>query len=137
VFFVDAITAESAASDLRNITRTIGILKTPESALKWLSRKNEEWLLVIDNADDPSFNLPDYFPDGSFGNIIVASRNGETCAHAPDPQSNSNVSGLTPDDANDLLFKVAGITDKEGEQTKTLATNLVKVRHSDFLISSI
>jgi hypothetical protein len=85
----------------------------------------------------PSLNLPDYFDDGAFGNIIVASRNSETCAHAPDPRSNSNDSGLTPDDAIDLLFKVAGITDKEGEQTKTLATNLVNVRRSAFLISSI
>jgi hypothetical protein len=51
VLFIDAITAESAASDLRNIALTKGV-GSPKSTLKWLSQKNEEWLLVIDNADD-------------------------------------------------------------------------------------
>jgi hypothetical protein len=133
VFFVDATTAESAASDLRNISLVKGIGNSRENALQWLSRKNDEWLLVINNADDPSLDLPNYFPDGSFGNIVISSRNSETCAHAPDPRSNSNVPYLTPEDANNFLFKVAGVTEEASEQTEMLARNFVKVCHTTHL----
>ena len=46
------------------------------SALLWISRIQEEWLMVFDNADDP---LPEtvakFIPPGNSGNIIITSRN--------------------------------------------------------------
>jgi tetratricopeptide (TPR) repeat protein len=39
-----------------------------------LGRPYERWLLVFDNADNPS-EVKDFFPGGSFGHVIVTTRN--------------------------------------------------------------
>ncbi len=40
-----------------------------------LSNKDENWLLILDNADDPSFDFSQYFPSGVYGTILLTSRN--------------------------------------------------------------
>jgi hypothetical protein len=134
VYFVDGTSAETTTSDLRNLALSKEIGDTAEDALLWLSKKNDEWLLVIDNADDPTYNLLDYFPDGSCGNIIVTSRNGETRIHAPDPQSSSKVPCLTPDDAIELLVRVSGAMREKNSETMALARKIVEVCCSTFPI---
>jgi hypothetical protein len=84
----------------------------------------EEWLLLINNADDPTLDLRKYFPSCSHGNVIVTSRNSETRIHGP--LSNSKVSGLTPDDAKDLLLKVSGVSEECSDETIMLAKDIVK-----------
>ena len=39
-----------------------------------LGRPYERWLLIFDNADNPS-EVRDFFPGGSFGHVIVTTRN--------------------------------------------------------------
>lgn len=46
----------------------------------WLTNRPEEWLLILDNADDPSLDILSYLPVGSRGTIIVTSRNPELTA---------------------------------------------------------
>jgi hypothetical protein len=134
VFFVDASSEETATADLKNIAIAKGAGNSAEDALRLLSRLNEEWLLFFDNADDPTLNLRKFFPDVSYGNIVVTSRNSETRIHAPDPRSDSKVSRLTHDDAVDLLLRISHV--EQSGQTRVLAGNIVEVRFSSFLASS-
>ena len=47
-----------------------------ESVLQWISYIQEEWLIVFDNADDPSSEeVARFFPSGDRGNILITSRN--------------------------------------------------------------
>jgi hypothetical protein len=124
VFFIDATSAETADADLRNIALAKGAGNSAEDALQWLSVHVEEWLLLINNADDPRLDLRKYFPLCSHGNIIITSRNSETRIHGP--LSNSKVSGLILDDAKDLLLKVSGVSEENSDETITLATDIVK-----------
>ena len=52
------------------------------SIKRWFSNTTHEWLLVLDNADNPKINVSDYFPAGNRGTIIITSRNRECRVHA-------------------------------------------------------
>ena len=42
---------------------------------QWLTNFRAPWLLVLDNGDDPTFNLSDYIPHNERGFVLIASRN--------------------------------------------------------------
>ena len=53
-----------------------GVDGSVESILQWISFLQEEWLIVFDNADDPSPKVVEKFiPPGHRGNILITSRN--------------------------------------------------------------
>jgi hypothetical protein len=120
VFFVDATSSETINDDLRNIALAKGAGDSAEAALRWFSRKTDEWLLFFDNADDTTLNLLNYFPRSSNGNIIATTRNNEARIHAP--RSNWRISGLAPDDAKDLLLDVSGVREPNDEAIEVAKT---------------
>jgi len=122
VFCVDASTKETIRADLINIALAKGIGESEKATLDWLSRRREEWLLVLDNADDPTLDLRPYLPACSHGNILITSRNRDTCFYAP---QFCQVSDMRPEDARDLLLKTARLT--HTNETEALATAIVKV----------
>ena len=76
VFWVDASSLESI------IVSLIGLSGIPadeadsaESALRWISDIQEEWLIVFDNADHlPPDLVARFIPPGKRGNILITSR---------------------------------------------------------------
>jgi hypothetical protein len=108
VFFVDASSANTINVDLENIARAKEVGKSPQDALAWLARQHEEWLVLFNNADDITFNLRNFFPICSHGNILITSRNQDMRSLAPSPKSYCKVSDLMSDEATDLLLLVAG-----------------------------
>ncbi|KAJ7737792.1 hypothetical protein DFH07DRAFT_892912 [Mycena maculata] len=70
IFLIDTSTTATIETGLQNIAGS-----TAQDALKWLSRKQDKWLLFFDNADDPTINLSSFFPRCNHGNIIITSRN--------------------------------------------------------------
>ncbi|KAJ7633632.1 hypothetical protein DFH06DRAFT_1101081 [Mycena polygramma] len=70
IFLVDASTVATIETGLQSIAGG-----TIQNALNWLTAKQEQWLLLFDNADDPKINLNSYFPRCNHGNIIITSRN--------------------------------------------------------------
>ena len=130
VYFVDASTAKTTEADLIMIALAKEIGDSGEHTLDWLARQDEEWLLLLNNADDTTFNLRDYFPRCSHGNILITSRNRDNIQHALDMRSKFHVSGMSPDDARDLLLKIC-LQEQEERTTgiEALATAIVKVRH--------
>ena len=75
--------------------------------MSWLSSLNRPWLLLIDNADDPSMHIEDYFPPGEQGFILITTRN---------PQNRylatigcREFGRMQDDEASDLLLKASNI----------------------------
>ena len=117
---------ETITTDLKIIALVNGIGDSVKDALYWLSGQRKEWLLLFNNADDTSLNLHDYFPHCSHGNIIITTRNHNTCLHATHLQSAFQISGMLHDDAKQLLLRVARLNEEPGEENERLVT-LVKV----------
>jgi hypothetical protein len=123
VFFLDASTVDTIKSGLKNIALTQSIGSEPEDASHWLSLHQDEWLLIFDNADDPTISLFNYFPSSSSGNILITSRNPQLHVHAPD--AHHYISDMEEQDAVELLL--ASAAQLRTTETEILATEIVKV----------
>jgi hypothetical protein len=125
---VDASSANTITADLENIAKAKNTGDSAQDALAWFSRQHEEWLLLFNNADDTKLNLHNYIPHCSHGNILITSRNQDTCIYAPSLESNCKVSNLMPDDAKCLLLAIASWRENHSnDETERLATAIVKV----------
>ncbi|KAH8834414.1 hypothetical protein DL96DRAFT_1757058 [Flagelloscypha sp. PMI_526] len=81
----------------------------------------EEWLLFLDNADDPLLDLKPYIM-WPHGNVLITTRNREVHVHAPD--CNIRVDKLELDDAVELLLR--GATVEKSSETKEIAYEIVQ-----------
>ncbi|KAJ7694720.1 P-loop containing nucleoside triphosphate hydrolase protein [Mycena metata] len=124
IFFIDTSTLATIQTGLKNIAVLKDFGDSPENGLLWLTSKVEEWLLLFDNADDPSINLNDYIPQCNHGNIIITSRNPGLCVYA---ESYSLVSDMEEEDAVTLLLKSA--SQKATVHTEQIAAEIVKTLH--------
>ena len=78
---------------------------TLDAGKYWLSNCEERWLLIINNADDPSLDLPALFPEGDRGHILVTTRNPNLIVHGT--VGAIEFRGMKPRDASVLLLKAA------------------------------
>ncbi|KAF7333600.1 FabD/lysophospholipase-like protein [Mycena sanguinolenta] len=101
--FVDASSTNTIETGLTNIAVTNQAGKSSQDELMWLARKHEDWLLFLDNADDPEINLNKFFPKCHHGNIIITTRNYGARIHG----AHSEVSNMEKSDAVILLLKSA------------------------------
>ncbi|KAJ7437953.1 hypothetical protein FB451DRAFT_1378426 [Mycena latifolia] len=124
IFVIDTSTVATIDAGLKMIATTKSVGDSSKDALQWLRSKQDEWLLLFDNADDPKINLNNYFPQCSHGNIIITSRNPGLCVYAG---SHCTVSDMEEEDAADLLLTSAAqdITD----YNEDVAAQIVKALH--------
>ena len=78
---------------------------TQSAGKHWLSNLDEPWLLIINNVDDPSFDLSSLFPQGERGHILVTTRNPNFRVHST--VGSAVFKGLKQKDALSLLLKAA------------------------------
>ncbi|KAF7341075.1 Kinesin light chain [Mycena sanguinolenta] len=123
VFFIDTSTITTIDKGLKNIAVIKSCGDSQQDGLLWLTSNIEDWLLLFDNADDPSINLQDFIPECDHGNMIITSRNPGLCVYAG---SDSLVSDMEEKDAVILLLKSAA--QKVTAATEQIATEIVKVR---------
>ncbi|KAF7348784.1 TPR-like protein [Mycena venus] len=62
VFFIDTSTIATIDTGLKNIAVVKDSGDSQQDGLLWLTSSVEEWLVVFDNADDPSINLNEFIP---------------------------------------------------------------------------
>lgn len=79
VIFIDGTSRSSISSDLQASVRAIdgnNQQYTDAQALAYLAERSrsKDWLLIIDNADDPDLDLTPFIPSSSHGTIIITSR---------------------------------------------------------------
>ncbi|KAF7341073.1 TPR-like protein [Mycena sanguinolenta] len=121
IFFIDTSTIATIDAGLKNIAIVKEFGDSQQDGLQWLTSKVEEWIILFDNADDPSINLHDFIPECDHGNIIITSRNPALSLHAG---SLSLVGDMEEADATALLLKSAG--QKATVCTKQIAAEIVK-----------
>ncbi|KAJ7878248.1 hypothetical protein B0H13DRAFT_2545696 [Mycena leptocephala] len=115
-FFINASSLQTLDTALKNIAIAHKIGKSSEDGLLWLISVREEWILLFDNADDPSIDLFHFFPKCTHGNIIITSRNPQLAVHGP--RSHSKVGDMNETDAIDLLL-LSAVQEKTIESTQS------------------
>ncbi|KAH8806707.1 hypothetical protein DL96DRAFT_1764564 [Flagelloscypha sp. PMI_526] len=121
VVFIDASDKFTLENDLKTIAIGVSDEPTVEDALHLLRTTKEEWLLFLDNADDPSLDLGPYIM-WPHGNVLITTRNHEVRVHAPD--CNIWVDKLDLDDAVELLLR--GVAAERTPETYEIATEIVQ-----------
>lgn len=85
-----------------------GVAANANAALHWLSNLDEEWLLIIDNADDAEVKLDEYLPKGSRGHVLITTRNPANKSYGNVGPGYYEFQGLQNGAASSLLLKAAG-----------------------------
>ncbi|KIM22349.1 hypothetical protein M408DRAFT_79205, partial [Serendipita vermifera MAFF 305830] len=78
--YVDASSSSSIKTDFQTWARTLGDGHESdawEDALRTLNRvpRDEQWILILDNADDPGLNINLFLPQDINITILITSRN--------------------------------------------------------------
>ncbi|KAJ7904090.1 hypothetical protein B0H13DRAFT_1717212 [Mycena leptocephala] len=120
-FSLDGSTVETIDTGLKNIVSMKNAGNSSQDALRWLTNKEEDWLMFYDNTDDPKLNLNSFLPRCTHGNIIITTRNPGLCVYAG---ANSAVSDMEETDAVELLLKSAA-QESSSANTK-IAAEIVK-----------
>ena len=103
-----------------NVAEKGGVGKNYEAALHWLSNQDEDWLLIIDNVDDPDLDLLEFFPQGANGHVLITTRN-QDCTFGN--IGSMAFHGMQESDANELFLRVANIT--ESTENKQLVREIL------------
>jgi hypothetical protein len=123
IFFIDTSTIATIDAGLKNIAVMKNAGDSLQDGLLWLTSQVQAWLLVLDNADDPTIDRQEFIPECDHGNIIITSRNPGLSVHAG---SESRVSDMEEEDAVALLLKSA--VQKVTASSEQIATEIIKVR---------
>jgi tetratricopeptide (TPR) repeat protein len=126
VYFVNASAEETLKVDFENIIRSRGVeylTASHNDALTWLATKPDDWLVIMDNADEPSLRLFPYIAQSSRGNIIITTRNANQAMLAP--KSSHHLEGLSTEDAISLILTASGYEDTKAN--RALASAIVEV----------
>ena len=123
VFFVDTSSADIAEQAFSKMARVCKVGEKMEDFKRCLANSPEPWLLILDNADDPSWDISQFFPVGNRGTIIVTSRN-------PDCKSHSTVGSkelheMEGHEATTLLLR-SGDLPSEDENLRGVAQPIVQ-----------
>ena len=91
----------------------------------WLvNQPRKNWLLFFDNADDVQLDLPSFFPNCRFGNILITTRNPHLSIHAGEG-GDAKVTDMDPQDAKYLLLSMS--RSEKTDNNEKLAELIVKV----------
>ncbi|EFR01288.1 hypothetical protein MGYG_04293 [Nannizzia gypsea CBS 118893] len=130
VFWVDVGSESAATDDFIKIAKILrSTAETIDGARQSLSNEERDWLLILDNADDPDFDYTRYFPSGTRGAILLTSRNNR-CNRLSTVGSES-LGSLEPADCLSLFYQVAGI--EPSDRYKEPAMRIVKLLDSHTL----
>lgn len=126
VFWVNGSSEESLKEGFGAIARIPGRSSNMKAAMDWLSTVEERWLLLIDNADDSSIPLEDYFPQGRGGHILITTRSPKFKIHGNTGLKHYDFSGLQTEEASDLLLKASGLPAPWQSSWASLASTITK-----------
>jgi tetratricopeptide (TPR) repeat protein len=126
IFWVDASSTASLERGFIDIANKCEIQdRTLDGAKLWLANLNEEWLCIMDNADDRCIDYATYFPSGHKGSILITTRNQDCSAHNTVGQE--TLDNLDSGDAATLLLKASGVNEDLWEARQSTAKEVVNV----------
>ncbi|KIM20857.1 hypothetical protein M408DRAFT_305993, partial [Serendipita vermifera MAFF 305830] len=131
VIYIDASSSSSIKLDLQAWARTLGDEHDDdvwEDAIRALNSVpgGEQWVLILDNADDPSLDLNQFLPRDIHLTILITSRNRDIGDHGP--RSHLELGEMTPEEALAALLQAAQrklpMDDEEMRSAQTLIGDL-------------
>lgn len=132
IFWVDASSADTISQCLKGIcslpaAQSSGLVNgSSESALAWMGSLQNEFLMVLDNADTlTSEDLEKFFPPGNGVNILITTRNPAlSCLTVV--ENSLGVNDMAEEDAISLLLRSSAL-----DTTDTSLRNIAKGIVSD------
>ncbi|CAG8592889.1 14986_t:CDS:2, partial [Acaulospora colombiana] len=122
----EKISEQRIKEDYQAIIRSRGPAyrsSTYEGALEWLATTDQPWLIIADNADDPSIDLHPFLPQCSRGHFIITSRNTNQSLMA---QTHAyHTEALESEESVKLLLNISGY--EENDLNASHAREIVKV----------
>ncbi|KAE9384362.1 hypothetical protein BT96DRAFT_982315 [Gymnopus androsaceus JB14] len=106
IYFITAESENSIKASYYDIAMRNGSIPAQgwESGFRWFKTHEANWLIIMDNADDPQLSLGRFLPSCDHGNIIITSRNPDLMQIAA---KSEEIKDMEPDDATQLLLKHA------------------------------
>ena len=124
IFWIDARSDASIAAGFKNIGQKLDIDGSPNSVVSWLQDTSHSWLLILDNADEPSINLSPYLPAGVNGSILITSRLSD-CAQKYSNAGKQYYERLSKETAMELFFKSCSLEWVSGSENADYARTIV------------
>ena len=97
----------------------------------WLARNSQQWLVVIDNADDPDRDYSEYIPSGTNGDILFTTRVSECETY--NTVGSEKLDDLEPELARELLYRAADIAESRWKEKEEAATAILTILGSHTL----
>ena len=108
VFWLDASSENSLDRGFVDIAEKCDLYdKSSKCARSWLQKTSHSWLLILDNADDPTLDYSLYLPTAPKGHILITSRVPK-CANLQ-TAGKDHYESLSEETAVELLFKASEI----------------------------
>ncbi|KAI9710441.1 MAG: hypothetical protein M1812_007409 [Candelaria pacifica] len=123
IFWIDASSTKNAEEGFSKIAQIDGSGQSCDDGKHWLTSLEVSWMLVIDNADDPSIDVSRFFPSGDRGHILVTSRNKECRYHQT--VGSEELKEMDHEEAITLLLRAAG-KDFTDQKFRDLAQPIAK-----------
>lgn len=126
IFRVDASTKETAKEDFTQVADILNCPKTIDGVRRTLSNlePKNDWLLILDNADNPDTDYQDYIPPGNRGAIIMTSRNPKCGFYGT--SGHEELDRLKDEECLELFRKSAQLPDMP-PPAKDYAMGLIKI----------
>ncbi|CAE7072079.1 unnamed protein product [Rhizoctonia solani] len=108
IIYVDASSSESIEKGFKDFAAAQNVGQTRDDLIGWLESCGERWLVVFDNADDPSTHIQRYIPArGQGGSVIITTRLPDVAALAKGPSAVCHLSSMSQADGTALLVTIA------------------------------
>ncbi|KIW00619.1 hypothetical protein, variant [Verruconis gallopava] len=117
VFTINAGSPSTITESICKIAEIGGLERTRSAGMHLLSQIKTNWLLIIDNADEATIDLPELFPRGNVAHILITTRSEDAREYGK--LGHIEIGGLPERDALHLLLRRASI--KEPWTSKVLA----------------
>ncbi|EPE35145.1 alpha/beta-Hydrolase [Glarea lozoyensis ATCC 20868] len=75
-----------------------------QAVLRWLSKADGKWLVIIDNADDFTFGIKNVIPKGPRGSVLITSQNELSIKLIPRGCEQIQVGDMSPQESTTLLL---------------------------------
>ena len=123
IFWVDASSMETMEQSFKTIAKdpvaiAAGVDNSTPSVHQWLSRMENEWLLVFDNADGDPNAVGKFVPTSTRGNVLFTSRNPTMGSLVPSSKARVEVDAMDEADAISLLLKSAMLDESPSDLTQ-------------------
>ncbi|KAH7339352.1 P-loop containing nucleoside triphosphate hydrolase protein, partial [Rhizoctonia solani] len=110
IIYVDASSAEAIEEALEEFAEAKAIGQSYNGVISLLESCGERWLIVFDNADDPSTNIRKYVPTRGRGcSVIITTRLPDLTRLAGGPNSLCHLSSTNQTDGMALLVKIVSL----------------------------